>query len=483
MIYKKIKILFNKKELFKLYLILFGCIVATLFEVVGIGSIPIFAMAVTDVNSLNPYLPKFIPSDFLLGIDNKEIVFIGALILGLVFTIKNSYLMLLFYIQGKFVKDLRYSLTDKIFKYFINLPYDQYSSLKPGVIIRAVQNDVRGNMSYILSYMNIIRESLILTGIFFLLVFTNPFISIFAIATLGIPVIIFYYFYRSILKDKGKTLTNEIGKKNIVVGQSLGAIKETKILNRENYFINIFSKANDKIERISFFSYIISSIPRFFLEMAALISVTSVAVLLTILERPSETIIPIISLLAVSAVRLRPALNLITSSLTTKRLLQEPFDIIVEIVKKLNLFNEENLNNNFETISKNKSERNRSKKFSNNIKFRDVSYNYPGSKNKAVKDINIEISKGTSVGIIGRSGSGKSTLVDIILGLLKPKSGEIIIDGESTREKFSAINLEKMVYFINNYIKFDNIKEDINKLEVLKFKTKEEVEEDCSGIK
>ena len=35
MIYKKIKILFNKKELFKLYLILFGCIVATLFEVVG----------------------------------------------------------------------------------------------------------------------------------------------------------------------------------------------------------------------------------------------------------------------------------------------------------------------------------------------------------------------------------------------------------------------------------------------------------------
>ena len=455
MIYKKIKILFNKKELFKLYLILFGCIVATLFEVVGIGSIPIFAMAVTDVNSLNPYLPKFIPSDFLLGIDNKEIVFIGALILGLVFIIKNLFLMFLFYMQGKFVKDLRYSLTNKIFKYFINLPYDQYSSLKPGVIIRAVQNDVRATMSYIVSYMVIIRESLILTGIFFLLVFTNPFISIFAIATLGIPVIIFYYFYRSILKDKGKTLTNEIGKKNIVVGQSLGAIKETKILNRENYFINIFSKANDKIERISFFSYIISSIPRFFLEMAALISVTSAAVLLTILERPSETIIPIISLLAVSAVRLRPALNLITSSLTTKRLLQEPFDIIVEIVKKLNLFNEENLNNNFE------SNRNRSKKFSNNIKFRDVSYNYPGSKNKAVKDINIEISKGTSVGIIGRSGVGKSTLVDIILGLLKPKSGEIIIDGENVDKEKNIWHTQIGYVPQNIYILDDTIKKNI----------------------
>ena len=189
--------------------------------------------------------------------------------------------------------------------------------------------------------------------------------------------------------------------------------------------------------------------------MAALISVTSVAVLLTILERPSETIIPIISLLAVSAIRLIPGLNLITSSLTTKRLLQEPFDIIVEIVKKLNLFNEENLNNNFE------SNQNRSKKFGNNIKFRDVSYNYPGSKNKAVKDINIEISKGTSVGIIGRSGVGKSTLVDIILGLLKPKSGEIIIDGENVDKEKNIWHTQIGYVPQNIYILDDTIKKNI----------------------
>jgi len=53
MIYKKIKILFNKKELFKLYLILFGSLISTMFEVVGIGSIPIFAIAIKDVNALN----------------------------------------------------------------------------------------------------------------------------------------------------------------------------------------------------------------------------------------------------------------------------------------------------------------------------------------------------------------------------------------------------------------------------------------------
>ena len=61
---------------------------------------------------------------------------IGASILGLVFIVKNLYLMLLFYIQGKFILDLRFSLTNKIFKYYINLPYDEHSNLNPGIIIR-----------------------------------------------------------------------------------------------------------------------------------------------------------------------------------------------------------------------------------------------------------------------------------------------------------------------------------------------------------
>ena len=455
MFYKNLKILFNKKELFKLYLILFGSIFSTVFEVVGIGSIPIFVMAITDVNALKSFLPTFISSDFISELDDKKIVTIGAYILGLVFLVKNLYLMLLFYIQGKFILDLRFSLTNKIFKYYINLPYDEHSNLNPGIIIRGVQVDINNTFTLILSYLTIIRETLILIAIFFLLVFTDPLISIFTLMVLGIPLIFFYYFYRNNLKDKGKILTVETGKKNIIVEQGLGAIKETKILNRENYFINIFSKINAKIEKISFFAYIISVTPRLFLEVTALSSVAAVAVSVTLLGRPNETIIPLISLLAVSAIRLIPGLNLITSSLTTARIMQEPFDIIVDVVKKINLSNKEDLYNNFESKSKG------SKKFENNIKFKDVSYNYKGSKNKAVKNINIEILKGTSVGIIGRSGAGKSTLVDIILGLLKPKSGEVIIDGENI-DKEKNIWQTQIGYVPQNiYLLDDTIKKNI----------------------
>ena len=213
MIYKDLKILFNKKELFKLYLILFGCIISTIFEVVGIGSIPIFAMAITDANLLKTYLPTFISTDFLLRVDNQKIIVIGASVLGLVFIVKNFYLMLLFYIQGKFIIDLRYSLTNKIFKYYINLPYDNHSNLNPGIVIRLVQDDIGSTFTLIIAYIALIREILILTAIFFLLIFTDFYISIFTLMVLGIPLMIFYYYYKKILKDKGKIITNETGKK------------------------------------------------------------------------------------------------------------------------------------------------------------------------------------------------------------------------------------------------------------------------------
>jgi ABC-type bacteriocin/lantibiotic exporter with double-glycine peptidase domain len=47
----------------------------------------------------------------------------------------------------------------------------------------------------------------------------------------------------------------------------------------------------------------------------------------------------------------------------------------------------------------------------------------------AIRGVSLEISLGSSLGVVGRSGSGKTTLIDILLGLLRPQSGEIRADG------------------------------------------------------
>lgn len=72
------------------------------------------------------------------------------------------------------------------------------------------------------------------------------------------------------------------------------------------------------------------------------------------------------------------------------------------------------------------------------IQLKNVNYTYnPGTpfEKKALDDVNLEINEGDFIGLIGHTGSGKSTLVQHLNGLIKPTSGEIIIDGKSLSSK------------------------------------------------
>src|SRR5690554_7396444 len=72
------------------------------------------------------------------------------------------------------------------------------------------------------------------------------------------------------------------------------------------------------------------------------------------------------------------------------------------------------------------------------IQLKNVNYTYnPGTpfEKKALDDVNLEVNEGEFIGLIGHTGSGKSTLVQHLNGLMKPTSGEIIIDGKSLSDK------------------------------------------------
>src|SRR5262249_40911228 len=67
--------------------------------------------------------------------------------------------------------------------------------------------------------------------------------------------------------------------------------------------------------------------------------------------------------------------------------------------------------------------------FRREIRLDGVSYSYPRSGRAALHDVSVSIRHGESIGIVGHTGAGKSTVVDLVLGLLKPASGTITVDG------------------------------------------------------
>ena len=68
--------------------------------------------------------------------------------------------------------------------------------------------------------------------------------------------------------------------------------------------------------------------------------------------------------------------------------------------------------------------------------MRDITYRYPDSDILIFNRANVTFPVGKSIGIVGTSGAGKTTIIDIMLGLLKPESGEVLADGVDIRQNY-----------------------------------------------
>ncbi len=101
------------------------------------------------------------------------------------------------------------------------------------------------------------------------------------------------------------------------------------------------------------------------------------------------------------------------------------------------------------------------------IEVRDLNYIYnegfPGE-TKALDNVSFSIGDGELVGIIGHTGSGKSTLLQQLNGLLKPKSGSILIGGRDiTDPKTSMLEVRKKVGLVFQYPEYQLFEETVEK--------------------
>lgn len=459
MFLRNINILFTYKQKFFFYTIIFGGILSTFFEMIGIGMIPIFAMIIVDPNNFIIKFTKllnFFSFSYLSSYDQLDLILIFSIFLIILFLIKNLYLVFLLYLQGKFLKDSRMTVSNTLFNKYLNSDYIFHLKQSPSVSMRSILSDVSSTFICVQSYIMLIRESLIICGLFLILLIASPLISIVSLITLVLPLRIFYSSYKNNMKFKGKKLQESQTLIIKLVNQALGGIKETIIYKKEDYFYKEYQNHNKILEELIFYKFFITSIPRFFLEFVAICTIVLIACILFIFGKTEDTI-PLISLISVSSIRLIPSLNTITSSFSSIRFLRPSMEFVIKeissihdnkklFVEKYNSFTNDSLT-----------------KFHQGIILKSISFDYGEGRNKPVNNISLEISLSQSIGIIGKSGSGKSTLVDIIIGLLKPTSGELLIDGINIDHKSLISGWQKQIGYIPQdiYLLDDTIERNI----------------------
>ena len=450
-----IKNICSRKHIKYLIILLLGMFIAAAIEMAGLGSIPIFIMIIIDIDVLSNKFPTFFANDYIKSLSQDYITIFGGIILILIFLLKNVYLSLFLFFQGKVIKILKIDVTNKLFKIYINAPYSFHIINNPSVLIRNITQSVSGAINTILSTLTVTREILILIVVFILLFLNEPMVSISVFSILILITGLFMFFTRQTLISRGEQLQFLFEDQMKTINHTLGSIRETKILNRENYLTNLFMHQVDKIEKHSFFSYFLSQTPRLFLEFIAVFTVALTTIIFVLINLSNEQILPTISLLAVCAIRLIPAFNSIISSISTRRFSKASLKIV----------SGEMINVPIEDKFKNKNlieEKNYKKYlFKDQIKFENVFFSHENSNAKILQNISLEIRRGQKVGIIGKSGAGKSTLIDLILGLIKPIEGKILIDDSNL--EYNLRDWQKQIGYVPQdiYLLDDTIKNNI----------------------
>ena len=216
------------------------------------------------------------------------------------------------------------------------------------------------------------------------------------------------------------------------INESVTGIKEIKIANKENYFINGYADCGagyvNAVQKYNLYN----STPRLLIESIAIAGMIGYMLVVMIGGTSLSELLPNLTVLLAAATRLLPSANRINNYQTSIAYF-EPFLMNVS----------DNLQREIHdgAISYN-SEDYRKKTdvdklpVTKTIDMVDISYRYPNTESLILDKANMQIPVGKSVGIVGTSGAGKTTIVDVLLGLLKPENGHIYADGVDVMENY-----------------------------------------------
>ena len=406
----------QQKKLLKITILL---VIGVIFEMLGVGIIlPILTLVINkDSLNNNSFLSKY---KFLISEYNeKNILIFGFLFLLIFYLVKFFFTVYLNKLQSKFIYDVSKNLSSKLYRGYIYMDYDKFLEHNTSNLIHIIIGEVAMFATVCQSIMILLTELSIIIGVAAILIYIEPKGSLIVIAFMSSMAYIFYRVTKKRLIKSGdeRQYFDQQLNKNLL--QSLHGIKDVKIYNRQNYFVDIFNDYLNKRTKVNTYYNTLQQFPRPYLELLSILGIT---ILVSIMSFQNKSLVIIISTVAVfitAAFRMIPSLNRIMSSTQNIKYANSVVNALYNELKNLNYH-----------IKNTDLQINQTLDFKK-ITITNISFQYINNKNFGLKDISITIEKGELIGIIGESGSGKSTFVDILMGLLIIQKGEILINNKN----------------------------------------------------
>ena len=420
--FKKLLFIVDKKPINLVpYILLF--IISAAVDVIGLGLIaPIINLIINPESQITKNIIGF-ASNIIGNHDYNFYIIFFSILLFVLYVLKNIIALVSQALIMNFAYKQFATLQSRLMSIYQNMDYLEYIKRKNVEYIRNINELCKHCIDSLNFSIIIIADSIILLVITTYLIFFNFKVLLYLILIL----VCIYFPLQILLKPRsmryGKNIVEAVVSIYKNISESVSGFKEIKVINKEKFFLERIKKAANEIYINKIKNHIVVNAPRHMLEIGMIFFVISFIILFTLQNPTTKNIIPIISVFGVAGIRMLPLTANISKNMINLSHFNESIKIIHHDLK------------NLKKISKDIKFGEYLKDEFKNVKFKNIYFQYPSSTQPVFEGLNLSIKSNECIGIIGKSGIGKTTLIDLFLGLLKPQSGEIIINDHQIKKE------------------------------------------------
>lgn len=419
--FKQLMLILNRKQKRQALMVALFAIVSALLETLGVSVIIPFILMMLQPEQLmgNRYVKPILD---ILGISEVyPVLLITALLIIVVYILKNLMILLFNYVQLRFRNGLERDLSILMLRSYIYKPYSFFLNVNSAEIMRGITGDISGVATVVDSYCSLFNEGITCLLIGGLLVIMNPLLAICLILLAAVTAIMMVVGLRKKISKCGVECRQAFAKRYQHAYQAINGIKEINVMKRQDNFLKYFNDASEVACEYNTRYLWVSKLPSRIIET---IFISGLIVLVLFSMKTIDNTVMLVAqfgTLAMASVRILPSVSNIANAMNTlifqRPALENAYDNIVG----------ERLKAETDTQG-NQIKSEKEVEFKENISVNHIQWQYEKGLPYVLNDLCIDIKPGEAIGLIGESGAGKTTLVDILLGLFQPLQGTIRVD-------------------------------------------------------
>jgi ABC-type multidrug transport system fused ATPase/permease subunit len=448
--FAKLSEILNSKQKIQSTILSFLLLSVSVFEIIFLHSIYIVINIISekDINFNLGFIKLTSLSEKL--IDYKILVLFIFIIF---FFIKTTFNVLVLRYESNYLYRTREKLSNEFFLKYVNLPKLLHVKISIANLLKKIIIEVDNLTVVLRSLSTIFLETSVLLLISVYLFFINFYLALFLFLIFTISSLVLLKINKQQIMEIGKEQLENNEMRIKIVNEILSSLKSFKNLKfkenstRKYFFYN--KRANDNAIMIALKNNYIRPI----FELIILTIAVSALLFLFFKSFELKDFVSEFTVFLAASYRLMPSYARILSS-------YQSYKFNIQIVDeyyndKISLFNSNKSENNLDSKEIN---------FQNLIFFKNINFSYLNKisrKNRILKNINFKIVKGSKIVVIGESGSGKTTLLELLMGLSKPLSGKIFIDGNE--QSLSNLSWQEKIGYVpqNIFITSESLKKNI----------------------